>query len=367
MKKIALHGSYYGDNFGDTLFVIHFLKWIYKENEDIEVYLPFASDRVRKLVNASGIKGINSLMTAKCVVFFGGGYLGEPTIKNSIWSYRLIIRHLSIALFCYLLKKPYIFIGVGAGPLSHPIARKLTVFLCNRSKKTIVRDKESKQYLLSYGVKEEKIILTADSILTFDESNVETKESLKMKKLLKKDDNNKVTLIGVHLPATKEFENKLEVLLTDLKRYCDSLKKYKLVIFNDFYKEGYEYIAKDKIEMLFEKNEYTEVPYESPDQLIALINELDIVLTTKLHCGIVANCLNKYTLSISVHNKTKRLYEQIELSERNISLSNYESNDLDNMLKEYLANTKENVPNIIREKSFENMIYLNNFIKEYGN
>ncbi|MDX8289015.1 polysaccharide pyruvyl transferase family protein [Metabacillus indicus] len=369
MKKVALHGSYYGDNFGDTLFVIHFLDWL-KENdlgsEKAEIFLPFASERVRNLVEVSEKKGIKSIIEANSLVFFGGGYLGEPPSNITIWSYRLIIRHLSIAFLAYLLKKPYIFIGVGAGPLSNKIARRLTVFLCNKSQKTIVRDQESKNYLLEYGVKEEKLKVTADSILTMEPKDVDMNEKVKLlaKYNLSSQDSR---LIGVHLPVGEKDINKLKLIINDLRKYCMGIPNYKLVIFNDFYKEDYNYLAESIIYDVFDNDKVISIKYETPNELITLINELDIVITTKLHCGIVANCLGKHTISVSVHSKTIRLYKQLGLSERNVALKDYETGILQDMLLTYQhdINNTSNIPNPIRELAYENRDELINFVNKY--
>lgn len=367
MKKIALHGSYYGDNFGDTLFVIHFINWLYKnENEQApEIFLPFASDRVRKLVDVSEKRGISSLLKSDALVFFGGGYLGEPSNNNRVWSYRLIIRHLSMALIAYLLRKPYIFIGVGAGPLTHKLARKLTVFLCNKSEKTIVRDDESKDYLIDYGVKEDKVKVTADSILTLEAKDVDKDQSKLIKKSIKPNGEDDI-LIGVHLPVNKNSTAKLKLILNDLKRYSSKLGKYKIVLFNDFHKEDYDYIAYKLLIDKFGQDKVISVEYKNPEQLIALINELDIVITTKLHCGIVANCLGKYTLSISVHNKTIRLYKQLGLQERNVSLEDYQKGKLLEMLSDYDINTTtyNNIPSSIRKSASENKDELYQFVQK---
>ncbi|KAA0565836.1 polysaccharide pyruvyl transferase family protein [Bacillus sp. CH30_1T] len=369
MKKVALHGSYYGDNFGDTLFVIHFINWL-NENEKntiSSIHLPFASDRVRKLVRVSEKRGIRSIIEADSLVFFGGGYLGEPPGKNKVWSYRLIIRHLSVALLAFLFKKPFIFIGVGAGPLTNKLARKLTVFLCNKSKKTVVRDIESKEYLIRYGVKENKLKVTADSILTLQSQNVDSTQSALIKNKINVEKKDACLLIGVHLPINKNDNDKLILLIKDLKKYCDEIGKYKLVVFNDFYKENYDYQAFTNIKDEFGEENVIGIDYNNPQQLIALINELNIVITTKLHCGIVANCLGKYTLSVSVHNKTKRLYKQLNLEERNVALKEYKSGYLFDMLNNFKMNKKEynNIPDSIRILADENRKELNSFIRNY--
>jgi len=372
MKNIALHGAYHGDNFGDSLFVILFVDWLKELNGNYNknIYLPFAGDRIRKLVNVSDKRGLKCLFLADLFVFVGGGYLGEPTGNIKMWSCRLIIKHLSIAFVAYILKKPYIFIGVGAGPLSYKLARRLTVFICNKSKKVIIRDKESYDYLIEYGVFSNKLIITADSILSFSKKNVKPTYVNIIKQIIKKQNNGKY--IGVHLPSINEkYMDKLLLLIQDLEIFCKILPGCKIIVFNDHFKKKYDY--RDHQVFLLLKQIFIEnimyFDYENPDMLIALISELDIVITSKLHCGIVANCFNKYTVSIAVHEKTKRLYNQLGIESRHTSISSYKKGDLHILLEEY--NSDENsyfsVSQRIREKAMENKEELFCFIKANSN
>lgn len=365
-NKIALHGSYYIDNFGDSLFVVYFYRWLkeVKNIEDEDIILPFANERVRKLVNASNTKGLKALLKSNKIVFIGGGYLGERPNKKLLWNIRLLVRHLSIGLFSILLKKPFIFIGVGAGPLSNPISRKLTVFLCNKSEKVIVRDEESKKHLLDYGVKEDKIKETADSILLLKESDVDKYWDEKYKNELNHNDSAKTTYIGVHLQASSNKIEKLRTIIEDIDKYCKEQNSYKIVVFNDTYKEKHDSTAIQLFLERFSKDKIINIDYINPDQLIGLINNLDIVITTKLHCGIVANCLGKYTLSISVHDKTTRLYKQLGISERQILIDDYKSGNLIEMLSDYgKVKTNDNVPQKVRQLAEENKQELIKFIR----
>lgn len=357
MRKVALHGSYYGDNFGDTLLVLEYIDWL-KELEEYsheDVFLPFASDKVRKLVSVSQKKGIRSIIASELVIFIGGGYLGEPPQRQGVWSYRLIVRHLSIAFLTYILRKPYIFIGVGAGPLSNKLAKKLTVFLCNNSKKLIVRDEESRDYLINYGVDNNKIDVTVDSVLTLRQRDVNQEAKAELRKKYKINPKEQI-LIGIHLLVSDDKDNKLKLILSDLKTYCNSLEEYKIVVFKDFHKENYDYLAYSMIKQEFVEDKVILAEYESPEYLIALIDELNVLVTTKLHCGIVANCLGKYTISLSAHNKTIRFYKQLGLLDRHVAFEEYCQGKLIDMLSEYNPNVEyyENVPENIRNLANKN-------------
>ncbi len=366
-KKIALHGSYYIDNFGDSLFVVYFYKWLKETNliRDEDIILPYANDRVRNLVKVSDNKGFFGLLKSKKIVFFGGGYLGERPNKKMIWNIRLLIRHLSIGLLAVLLKKHFIFIGVGAGPLTNSLTRKIVVFLSNKSEKIIVRDDESYNFLLEYGVDKEKLGTTADSILLLEESDVDEYWNEKYKKELMIEESVNTTYIGVHLQASSSKEEKLKLIIEDLKEYCGNLKDYKIVVFNDTYRKTPNNRSLNLVYEKFDKEKVMNIEYLNPDQLIAVINNLDIVITTKLHCGIVANCLGKYTLSVSVHDKTIRLYKQLKLQERNVSISDFKEGMLNKMFSGFDENKKyyDNVPLNIKKLAAENQKSLINFIK----
>ena len=368
MKKVILHGSYYGDNFGDTLFVIHYINWLRSaEGYNAQnVYLPFAGERVRGLVNVSSKKGLRCFFEGDLLVFIGGGYLGEPPSRINIWSIRLIVRHLFVGFFALALRKPFVFIGVGAGPLSNKLARMLTVYLCNKSTKVVVRDNESKDYLVKYGVVRSKIDVTADSILCLKAEDVDNSLIRKVKRDIGKM-NGACKFIGVHLPAINHEElDKLNLLLDDIKHFCGTLGEYKVVVFNDFFKKDYKYAAYEAIKEKFDPLNVVFCGYEGPGRLIALINELDFVITTKLHCGIVSNCLGNYTVSISTHGKTRRLYKQLGLLERCTSFGEYQKGKLFDLLGGYSESVTfyENVPSVVRDAAGRNEEIMLDFVEK---
>lgn len=319
-NKIVLHGSYFGDNFGDRLFIEMFVEWL-SNIEGLEtenIVLPFANNRIRNSLPVSKSKGVFSLRGAKCVIYTGGGYFGEFK-KSIVWSARLVIRHLLLAIWMILFRKPIIIVGVGAGPLSNFFTRKLVTFVCNRSYKTIVRDKESYDFLRSYGVKADKLFESVDSVLILDNFNDE------------KSDETDSVKIGVHLAYP--FENStIKQIITDIKKYTDSLDDYEIRYFKDFYKEGFYDYAEEVIKETFPKNKIAKLEYLNPKQLIKEIGKFDILFTVKLHVGIVAFTQGVRTFSIGIHQKTQRLYNQLNFPMFTKSLGDYRQGDINDML-----------------------------------
>lgn len=348
---IALHGSYYGDNFGDTLFVQLFVEWIKEigEYKAGNIVLPFASNRARKLVNVSDIKGIKSLIKSRCIIFIGGGYFGEPKPKAHIWHARLFVRHLSVALFSMALKKPYIFVGIGAGPLTNTITKKITVLVCNRSNKVVVRDIESKEYLIEYGVDNSKILVTADSVLSIQPRNLYDKNE------------SEVVKIGIHLPSLVVHAGLSEVV-TDLKKFCSSLDNYKLYSFKDFYKEGFQDAVEPILKDAFQGEKIEHIEYVNPNQLIDQIGKFDILLTNKLHVGIIGLTQKVHTVSFAIHPKVRRLYNQLGLSKYTVPLNEYKEGMLLEMLNNWQDNNQD-IPKEIIDSAMKNKDIVKSFIQ----
>src|SRR5690606_29070815 len=55
------------------------------------------------------------------------------------------------------------------------------------------------------------------------------------------------------------------------------------------------------------------IPYSDMHNLIELLSKMELVVTNKLHVGIVSIAKNAKVISIPTHQKTIRLYKQLDL------------------------------------------------------
>src|SRR5690606_8591286 len=108
--------------------------------------------------------------TSVALVYGGGGYYGEPSKSSYIWYARFITNHMWPGILSRLLRRPYIVMGVGFGPLSNWLVRKVGMFVINGAKAVSVRDEESRAYLKRYGYKK-KIHVVPDSALSLGINN----------------------------------------------------------------------------------------------------------------------------------------------------------------------------------------------------
>src|SRR5690554_1426886 len=116
-REVALHGSYFGHNFGDLLLMIIFHRWICAASAKVSVSLPLASDEMRSVIGAQHC-GPASLVRASAVISGGGGYFGEQPHNPVVWGFRNLRRHSAPGIVARILRKPYAVVGVGVGPIT---------------------------------------------------------------------------------------------------------------------------------------------------------------------------------------------------------------------------------------------------------
>jgi len=298
IKKIGLHGSYFGRNFGDTL-ILHIIKnWIEEYSKDTKINLPRVKSKkeAQEILNAENLN-VN-IAELDGMIFGPGGYFGEQPgsfLRRLKWSIRNYNRHIRWNNKLFRSNVPYIIVGVGVGPLSFRFIRKGVVKLFKNADFVSVRDKYSKQYLIEWGIDPEKITIVPDVALTLQPENRTQ---------------NKIAKIALHYPNDNLVNSgKLNEFVQFIRTIQDSNEIYLL---ED--SEG-QYLNNNKNNI---KNILGDhgivlplIQYEGPKKLIKNLQNVDGIITTKLHVGIVGYSLGKKVLSIPNHTKTVRFYEQI--------------------------------------------------------
>ena len=298
MKKIiSLHGSYFGNNYGDVLLVNIFAKWIHECCPDYIINLPLA-DKAKTKDLPDGVTGILNLLRSKYLVFCGGGYFGEQPRNKKAWARRNFFRHGIIGILARFFRIPYAIIGVEFGPISSRWFKRVCVGIAKHARVVVVRNAESKEFLEANGVK--GVFLSADAVLCLSDSISPA--------FANSDD------IVIHIPgitnAPLRFFGLIQSLITQVKEKCPYSR---LLFINDSFADIYHTDAYRQIFDFLDTHDvsYDILPYKGYKSLIEVINTHRYVLTTKLHVGITAAALNKRPLSFWQHPKTKRLHEQI--------------------------------------------------------
>lgn len=298
LTKVGMHGSFFGDNFGDTLFAILTEDLIAQSGG--EAILSYCSDRVHAQLRTPK-RNLKEFLSAKRIVFTGGGYLGEPSTRLVYWHVRFFFRH-GLPLFASrALRKKYIFAGVGAGPLRFSLTRKFVAWALRGAEKVYARDAQSLRFLQN-DLRLNNVELGADLVIQHvQERNYAT--------VPRRVDGKR--RIGLHLPLLTEPEN-IGYLVEQLSARAEASE---YVFFQDFFKPGFV----SAVQPLLDRSgvKYSEHQYSGAADLLDFITTLDAVITVKLHVGIVSTAMGLPTLSLSVHEKATRYFEQIQYPELN--------------------------------------------------
>lgn len=291
MKRIAIVGALWTSNFGDVLLAKLFVEGLRKNG--CEVSLPNASKEVKSAVGVCGDEF--SLAEADGVVFCGGGYFSEPPYRWSRWAlsrYKLLYRY---ATYCKLVKKPYWILGVGAGPIRSPLSKLFIRHVCLGAEVVAVRDAVSVEAIR--GVAGIEPVKVADYALSLKERITESRE-VKGR-------------VGIHI--TKNGHRSIPGLL----EYLSSRKELDIYFVEDHVGE-YE-----KVVSVFPEIETIclggVIKYRNVESFINSINELEYVVTNKLHVGIVGCALGKKVCSLPYHEKVERFYHEIGRPELHFS------------------------------------------------
>ncbi|AQA01856.1 hypothetical protein BVC93_04730 [Mycobacterium sp. MS1601] len=312
MRKVALHGSYFGYNFGDTLLCALFCHWI-KSAAEAQVVLPLANRRNATLIDAD-YRGIVRFLSCTDLVFCGGGYFGDSG-KNSLrWSIRNFFRHFLIAELAMLMRKDIYILGTGAGPLSSKFLRGRLRRLVNYSKFVIVRDEESENFLRQIGVTRPVAVdIDAATYMTRDILGSPNGTSTPTAAGLPHAERQKRVLVHLTNFGSPQWNAMADVLV----EFFRSNSSERPVFITDSLSRTRRSTAQDKAldqlrQLIPESDQFS---YSgNPIELCNLIDEVDLVITNKLHVGIVGVTLGKQIISLPQHVKTPRFYKQLGLS-----------------------------------------------------
>lgn len=354
MKKILLHCSvnWNTSNFGDVLFAYMLLKRL--TDKGIEASFYDVSDYVdHYLYEVCKLPRYNvTMLDADGVVYFAGGYFGEqkrPPFNRSYFRRHQIhySRFMSFGEKALRMGKPIGIFGIGAGDYLWRPSEEIVKNVCNKAACITTRDIESTEYLQSIGV-------NRDIKTCSDVAQTITMEELSPDEKMRFDPQSSYVFLHINtrLKLTKLFSKGIRSLVKN----NDNIK---VIIGSDGCGDNAEATAlAGKILGVDKVINYT---YTTPDNLCFVLSKCDLVLTYKLHVGIITCTLGKSVIAISKHEKVKRYYKQIGESGRQIDYKNANTSQISDLAFKYYK--KDVVLNDdIKALASENWNMLDNYI-----
>lgn len=351
--NLLLHGAtdLGSSNYGDFLYaylIYSYFKEKYQYDE-INFYKP--SKFYNKYLK---LKLVNKIEWSKYdyAIYIPGGYFGESHnasfLANIIHFYRFMI----FGLKAVFHNKKLIVLAIGAGPIDSLLLKLPIKIILRNSSLVTVRDHDS--YLALKNLNFNANVIEASDLIIAQNLNFKINNDTFIEKL---------NIIGKKILLV-HYNNSKEAMIKfaeSVKKFVEKNNDYQIVVTSDccfddekLFEEFKSIVGK---ELFFYK-------YNSPFELTELLSKVDLVLTCKLHLGVVSCMLKKSVIVAAVHpGKTKRFYRDIGEEYRCVSLFETSSDNIEKMLTRY-KDSKINIPKEMVEKANITWRLLDEFFKK---
>ena len=305
-QKLIIHGCYANNNFGDLL--LHDIMSAYLSKQyPVETVCPWVHRRQRgRLLGSSG-RGVRGCVGAAAAVFGGGGYLNDRNGDRT--GMRRLLRYSLPSLLWRATRTPYVSGGVGAGPLVSSAGARRVRSVCRGAAAIAVRDEASRDVLVRVGVKAEDIEVTADLVMLLTPEDLPIDAVGRASELIGPRVAGQIRL-GIHLESLARDGSRIEQVIREIASRLGTGTQIQPIWITDTNRstrlaQRVQAIAKQylpSLRYLSRQDHWTTA---------ALINELDAVITSKLHVGITAWAMGVPACGFSSHPKSKRFYQQV--------------------------------------------------------
>jgi polysaccharide pyruvyl transferase WcaK-like protein len=289
-----------------------------------EIPLPHVNNSVLRLLRRIFVgipmelvrwfKAIARLKTADMLIMTGTGMLGDFGISPGL-HYEI----LKWAIAGKLSRCKVLFLSVGAGPIRHPLSRRLVKAALSYSDYTSYRDRFSKDYLKSIGFDVERDHVYPDLAYSFPTAMIPPANHREA---------GRGTVIGVglitylsrHASAQKDeaaYRDYIAKLGNFVSRLLD--KKYTVrLLIGDV---AHDQRARQDLRAFLEQGaigsrngSIIDEPAVSVDDVMSQLESTDFVVASRFHNVLLALMLGKPVLALSYHEKVDALMEDAGLA-----------------------------------------------------
>lgn len=332
MKSVYIHGSYFGNNFGDVLLVDLFAKRI--RGLGYQPIFPFASDFYFSQTGTD--VGIINKEKVLAGIFCGGGYLGEPGSGKLKWSIRNYLRHDRAYRLFRKNNIPYAVVGTGCGPVSHHPFKTTVSNIIKNSEFVVLRDEMSKKYAETYSGREDVDVL-ADAVISMTKKDIPEENIINANSFFDENIPSDAHVVGIHLTNKFKEAGRFQSIVEAITKLSSEHTKLHFVFLSDGKSRSgrklKQEIDSDLIAMQLPVQKYSFYKYSNHWNMVATLAKLDVVITSKLHVGVVSTAMGVNVISIPYHSKTIRYFEQLRVPERCLVTFNNSNEVYDHIVK----------------------------------
>ena len=333
MINVLIHGAtnWGSSNFGDVIYADQIARFVLDRSNVASVQMAEPSDFIAKVAPYAISNGL-TVSNSDALVYIPGGYFGEGHAAGLLDNLIHFLRFFPIGLRAAMKKTPIAIIGVGAGPIRSSLLKTPIRVICSHAQAVVVRDPESRFALERLGIS--NVIEAFDPMLSI---NLEScrKQNDQFQELRRRNPGKKILFVHFN-----HSELAADVFGDAAASFLEAHPDYMVVTgFDQQFKNPEERMAR----FLDRVPDAIAIDYSNPYELIDALKECDLVLTCKLHVGVVAAMYQKSVICAAEHpEKSQRFYDAIGEHERCVSLYESGSSKVKELLDRY-----EGVPTVI--------------------
>lgn len=360
--KVLIVGATFNSNFGDLLFSHLFYDKCKEVGFEKVAFWQWPKhvlcDFCRNELDYQEKISIWEALRYDALILQSGGMMGEPRYSRHTTKLRFL-RFVLPCLIFTLLRKPVYVLGSGGSPIYAGWLRRMMVFVLNHAKYIAVRNQETHDYYKQAGVKNTIHVTSDTAQIITSECLPELSIEPELEKFMAEH-----KLLLLQFSYTKNDDRLIaEKLAPAINRFLNEHPEYGVILTTD----------KDTKMNVLEnsKTKHAILPdrvriyhYHNSWQLAALINRMDVVVSTTLHVGIVGSSLGKSVLSFSLFfDKAKCYYKQIGEAGRCLSLREINAQQAYEQLQTY-QDKPILLPAHLRELAASNLNKIEEIAKE---
>lgn len=334
MKKVLIHCStnYGTSNFGDVLFAYLILQRLTEKGFQAAFYdlSPYVSNYLYHVCELPEYHF--PVESADGVIYFAGGYFGEPRgyrLDKKIIHY---LRFMPVGNKAVRLNKKMAVIGIGAGNhLSFP-TRLAVRRICQKSYGITTRDKESTAFLQSIGVTHQ-IETCSDIAQTIDFQKLRCSDEFYFNDCKK--------YVFLHT----NFKTDIAYFFAEgLKLFFHHHPNVTAIVGAD--SEADIQVAYEMVASVLGRDRTVSYSYSTPDNLCYVLRRCGLIITYKLHVGILSAALGCSVIAFPKHEKVRRYYRQIGEAGRYVDYGEATVDDVSRLAEKYFEEPIELAPEI---------------------
>ncbi|MCQ2373586.1 MAG: polysaccharide pyruvyl transferase CsaB [Phascolarctobacterium sp.] len=351
MSKIVISGYYGFANAGDEAMLTAIINALLSKDSSMDMTVisgnPDITKKVHKVnsIHRFSLLDIFSAMSKSDLLISGGGsLLQDVTSKRSLFYY------LAILTMGTVLSKKVMLFAQGIGPIKSSFMRKITKYVCSSVDLITVRDKDSLYELRRIGVPDNKVLLTADAVMTLAGEPKEFGRKLLDKYYVP---NNKM-LIAIAVRKWREDDSYLLEIAKAADRLIDDRNAH-IVLLPLQYPLDIETCRRVQ-QLMVNKLESTVLAADcNTEEFLSLIGNFDLLIGMRLHALIFSAVMGVPFVAVSYDPKIDGFVKDVNGTSAG-RVSDLEADNIINCCRKALFHKEANKAQMkeLREKAMLN-------------